>query len=91
MYRASKTLAEKEAWKFWEDTQKRGVGKWDLVAICPPLVSLCVQKEGRTEAVGGLGCQEDGWLIRVCVIAGWVCSQVFGPIMHQVETPEQLK
>jgi hypothetical protein len=74
MYRASKTLAEKEAWKFWEDSQKRGVAKWDLVAICPPLVSLYVQKERRSEPTeGGVsgGRVAD---IRFSVIAGWVCS-----------------
>lgn len=33
-YRASKTLAEKAAWKFVEDNKP----KWDLVTLCPPLV-----------------------------------------------------
>ncbi|KAH7906352.1 hypothetical protein BJ138DRAFT_1162780 [Hygrophoropsis aurantiaca] len=35
-YRASKTLAEKAAWKFWEENKDR-VG-WDLVVINPPYV-----------------------------------------------------
>lgn len=33
-YRASKTLAERAAWKFVEDNKP----KWDLVTLCPPLV-----------------------------------------------------
>ncbi|KAH7906355.1 hypothetical protein BJ138DRAFT_1016362 [Hygrophoropsis aurantiaca] len=35
-YRASKTLAEKAAWKFWEDNQTKI--KWDIVVINPPYV-----------------------------------------------------
>ncbi|TCD71181.1 methylglyoxal reductase (NADPH-dependent) gre2 [Steccherinum ochraceum] len=35
-YRASKTLAEKEAWRFVEEHQ--GKIDWDLVTICPPYV-----------------------------------------------------
>lgn len=35
-YRASKTLAEKAAWKFYEEN-KSSV-KWDLVTLCPPFV-----------------------------------------------------
>jgi len=33
-YRASKTLAERAAWKFVEENKP----KWDLVTLCPPLV-----------------------------------------------------
>ncbi|EIM85328.1 NAD-P-binding protein [Stereum hirsutum FP-91666 SS1] len=36
VYRASKVLAEKAAWKFVED-HKHEIG-WDLVVMCPPLV-----------------------------------------------------
>ncbi|SJX66594.1 related to GRE2-methylglyoxal reductase (NADPH-dependent) [Sporisorium reilianum f. sp. reilianum] len=47
-YRASKTLAERAAWQFVEETKP----SWDLVTINPPLV--------------------------------------FGPILHQVSSPEKL-
>ncbi|KAI5449717.1 hypothetical protein NCC49_004082 [Naganishia albida] len=47
-YRASKTLAEKAAWKFMEDNKP----SWDFATINPPLV--------------------------------------FGPIIHQVESPDKL-
>lgn len=33
-YRASKTLAERAAWKFVEENKP----KWDIVTLCPPLV-----------------------------------------------------
>ncbi|KAK4699734.1 hypothetical protein P7C70_g6524, partial [Phenoliferia sp. Uapishka_3] len=37
-YRASKTLAEKAAWKFVEDHTKYGVAPFDLATINPPLI-----------------------------------------------------
>ncbi|KAH7921678.1 NAD(P)-binding protein [Leucogyrophana mollusca] len=35
-YRASKTLAEKAAWKFWEENQNKI--NWDMVVLHPPYV-----------------------------------------------------
>ncbi|KZT38290.1 NAD(P)-binding protein [Sistotremastrum suecicum HHB10207 ss-3] len=35
-YQASKVLAEKAAWKFYED--HKATSSWDLVVICPPFI-----------------------------------------------------
>ncbi|RXW15439.1 hypothetical protein EST38_g10412 [Candolleomyces aberdarensis] len=38
-YRASKTLAEKAVWKFYEENVKKGgTASWDVVALNPPFV-----------------------------------------------------
>ncbi|KAJ2922034.1 hypothetical protein H1R20_g15066, partial [Candolleomyces eurysporus] len=38
-YRASKTLAEKAVWKFYEENvKKEGTASWDVVALNPPYV-----------------------------------------------------
>ena len=47
IYRASKTLAERAAWKFVEDNKP----EWDLVTINPPLVfgvSTCLHKQSNS-------------------------------------------
>lgn len=51
-YRASKTLAEKAAWKFVEENKP----KWDLVTMCPPLVLGPVEQQVRWYLSFG-GCQ----------------------------------
>ncbi|KAH9918248.1 NAD(P)-binding protein [Epithele typhae] len=51
-YRASKTLAERAAWKLQEDASARGDIQWDLVTLNPPFV--------------------------------------FGPVLHEVDKPENL-
>lgn len=42
-YRASKTLAERAAWKFVQENKP----KWDLVTLCPPLVLGPVEQQVR--------------------------------------------
>ena len=37
-YRASKTLAERAAWAFWEEAKAAGAVGWDLVVLNPPFV-----------------------------------------------------
>ncbi|KKY36953.1 putative leucoanthocyanidin reductase [Diaporthe ampelina] len=37
-YHYSKVLAEKEAWRLFEEHQKSGQRRWDLVVICPAFV-----------------------------------------------------
>ncbi|TBU28135.1 NAD(P)-binding protein [Dichomitus squalens] len=37
-YCASKTLAERSAWKFWKENKEKGAIGWDLVSLCPPWV-----------------------------------------------------
>ena len=37
-YRASKTLAERAAWAFWEEARAAGAVGWDLVVLNPPFV-----------------------------------------------------
>lgn len=37
-YRASKTLAERAAWEWWEEKKKAGSVSWDLVVLNPPFV-----------------------------------------------------
>ncbi len=38
IYRASKTLADCAAWKFYEEEKAKGNLEWDLVTLNPPLV-----------------------------------------------------
>ncbi|TFK86171.1 NAD(P)-binding protein [Polyporus arcularius HHB13444] len=38
IYRASKTLAERAAWKLYEEERAKGGLEWDLVTLNPPLV-----------------------------------------------------
>lgn len=42
---ASKTLAERSAWKFVEENKP----KWDLVTLCPPLVLGPVEQQVRNK------------------------------------------
>ncbi|KAH9852114.1 NAD dependent epimerase/dehydratase [Lenzites betulinus] len=37
-YRASKMIAEKAAWDFYNEGKARGSVEWDLVTLCPPWV-----------------------------------------------------
>ncbi|KAI0765139.1 NAD(P)-binding protein [Fomes fomentarius] len=37
-YRASKTLAERAAWEWWEEKKKAGSVSWDLAVLNPPFV-----------------------------------------------------
>ena len=36
MYRTSKLLAEKAAWKLYREGREKGTIGWDLVTLCPP-------------------------------------------------------
>lgn len=57
VYRASKTLAEREAWKFVEE--HKGEIKWDLVAINPPYVFGPVLQE--IDSVASLNMSMASW------------------------------
>ncbi len=54
IYRTSKTLAERAAWKLYEDAKAKGGLEWDLVTLNPPFVYGPVIHEVATlEGFGG--------------------------------------
>ncbi|KAI0716154.1 NAD(P)-binding protein [Cerioporus squamosus] len=54
IYRTSKTLAERAAWKFYEDAKAKGGLEWDLVTLNPPYVYGPIIHEVPTlESFGG--------------------------------------
>ncbi|KAH7918635.1 NAD(P)-binding protein [Leucogyrophana mollusca] len=64
-YLASKTLAEKAVWKFWEDN--RGRIEWDIVALNPPYVrSQPVMHDIATPSA--LGASMSEWFTNVAKI-----------------------
>ncbi|KAI0716138.1 NAD(P)-binding protein [Cerioporus squamosus] len=76
MYRASKTLAERAAWKFYEDERAKGGLIWDLVTLNPPLVYGPLIHEVTTGAVQGDALTKDAYAY--VDVRDLACAHVLG-------------